>query len=75
MRKEVIEFAEEMERVLSVHDAKKGDSWKELPIHVLDGKLCEEYREANLSHVPKEYVDVANVCMMLWQRTKEKQTQ
>lgn len=70
MRKEVIEFAEEMERVLQKHDTKKGDSWKALPLYSLQKKLMEEYKEAIGRETPSEFVDVANVCLMLWHRTK-----
>jgi len=83
MRKEIKEFAEEMERVMQEHDAKKGDSWKEMSLHTLEHLLMNEVKEWNasrLGHIDggnhskeKELVDIANICMMLWHRYKRYQ--
>ena len=75
MRKEIQEFAEEMERIMAKHDAKKGDSWKSpdtFTQRFLIEKFYEETKEAMQNRADKsEYVDVANICMMLWYRQKE----
>ena len=75
VRKEIKEFAEEMERVMQEHDAEKGDSWKKRPsyflIKVLLGKVEEfHYTESNYK-AREEVVDIANYCMMLFHRYKE----
>lgn len=70
IRKEIMEFAEEMERVMAEHDNGKGDSWKRIPLSQLDDKLNEEIEEARIDGDKREFVDVANVCMMIWERMK-----
>lgn len=77
MRKEIKEFAEEMERVMKKHDKKKGDSWKEEGIDCDDylwEKLDEEYIECvhESADIKKELIDLANVSMMLWWRERQK---
>lgn len=69
-RKEVMFFAFEMERVLKLHDKNKGDSWKTCDVMYLDNRLKQEYREWDLTPKcdNKELVDVANMCMMIWNR-------
>lgn len=84
-RPEIIEFAEAMEKVMSRNDKEKGDSWKTCDMDFLVNKLKEEIREweedndynerYGLSPADmEELVDIANVCMMLFQRIKEKIT-
>jgi len=74
MRPEIQQFAEEMEKVMAKHDQKKGDTWKEPDERndtFLWGKLKEEYLEcvsAENEEGPRELVDLANICMMLWTR-------
>lgn len=69
MRKELLEFSNEMECVMSVHDINKRDSWKNMSMDELVKKLHEEYNEVLVSDISsKELVDLANVCMMLWNR-------
>ena len=74
VRKEIVEFTDEMERVMSKHDKKKGDSWKSCDVRHLDNKLCEEFREWDETNKcsNEELVDIANMCMMLWNRLKQK---
>lgn len=71
MRQEILDFANQMEKVMQAHDQKKGESWKELPVPFLMGKLQEEYAEAVLEFESGEFVDLANICMMLWHRMKK----
>ncbi len=73
IRKEVKEFAEAMEIILRKHDNKKGDSWKRLDMEYLFSILGEEYEEAKYSGKDNhlEFVDLANVCMMLYHRSKK----
>jgi len=76
LRKEVLEFAQEMERVMSEHDYKKGDSWKRCSLDYLWERLSEEISEAvyeaeNERGNPEEFIDVANFCMMIYHRLKE----
>lgn len=70
MRKEIEDFASEMERVMSTHDASKGDSWKACPLGFLEEKRAEEHREYNVTGNQRELIDEANVLMMLWNRRK-----
>lgn len=70
MRKEIEDFANEMERVMSMHDARKGEGWKKCDIEFLEVKRAEEHREYNLNGNPRELVDEANVLMMLWNRRR-----
>lgn len=79
MRNEIKTFAEEMEQVMSENDKRKGDSWKEMNINHLLHLLGREYFELNtavdlnLEELElKELVDIANFCMMIWNRLKEK---
>jgi len=64
MRAEIQEFA-----------AKKGDSWKSMPIkdleEILDG-VIEDYRYAgDYWEGMEELIDIANITMMLWHRYKQ----
>ena len=85
VRKEILDFVEEMERVMRKHDPKKGDSWKNCPMSFLFDKLKEEYREIpkinsidadfglkieRQDEIIKEVIDVANICMMIWNRLR-----
>lgn len=74
VRRSVIDFAIEMERVLRKNDYKSG--WDTCEVGYLVGKLFEEtgefsreyFRYANISHSSEETIDIANICMMLWER-------
>ena len=74
IRKEIMEFAEEMERIMNKHDINKSDSWKTCDEGFLWKKLREEWKELDDCYSDesksKEFIDVANVCMMLWNRLK-----
>jgi NTP pyrophosphatase (non-canonical NTP hydrolase) len=78
---QVIEFAKAMDEVLCKNDHKGG--WQDCPISFLEHRLIEELGEyfawhnnysqewidKNKATVKKELVDVANYCMMLWDRS------
>jgi len=68
IRPDIMKFAEQMEAVMSMHDMKKGDSWKECPLYFLQGKLREEFLEYSKENDYHELLDIANLCMMLWNR-------
>jgi len=72
LRNELQEFAFEMERILSLHDESKGESWRTCTIGFLEGKLHEELSEYASSPCRSgkcdELVDIANICMMLYHR-------
>ena len=57
-----------METTLSRHQKAKGDSWKWCDIEFLENKLHEEYNEWKESGDKHELVDIANICMMLFNR-------
>jgi hypothetical protein len=85
LRPEIEIFAEKMETVMKLHDAKKGDSYKTCDFDYLIGKLEEEYLEisdslggglnkedkAEIQGAVKECIDVANLCMMISWRLLE----
>ena len=70
MRKEIKEFAEEMEIVMQKHDARKGDSWKRMDLCYLNKLFQEEiveYQKAERADVSRdELIDIANIAMMIW---------
>lgn len=73
MRQEVKEFAEDMERILAKHDALKGESWKRMNYADLRDLLFNEFIEAykvTAKPHPDEFVDLANIAMMLWWHDK-----
>ncbi len=75
-RWQVRAFAEEMERVLRANDCKGG--WSDCQVSYLQHRLVEEmgeyFRSLEMNVQPtwrqRELVDIANFCMMLWDRTK-----
>jgi len=71
VRKEIMEFAEEIERVMTIHDTKKGDSWKTLSIGFLEEKMEEEWDEWFSNPCKEEAVDIGAMSMMLWNRYKQ----
>jgi len=75
LRPEVLEFAQEMEKILRANDVKKGDSWKIMDISELWESLnneVDEYWAAETDEdSAKECVDAANILMMLYHRHKE----
>jgi len=78
MRPEIWDFAIEMENVMKKHDATKRDSWKICSMNYLFTKLLEEIDELKLERELnkvnnfryKELVDVANMCMMIWNKSR-----
>ena len=70
LRPEVLEFAQEMEKVLRENDAEKADSWKTMPMYELHeclNKEAGEYWAAETEEdSAKECVDSANILMMLY---------
>jgi hypothetical protein len=65
-------FAVACETKLKKHDGDWGDVWKTCDADLLHGKLFEELGEwIKTGQVDrKELVDVANMCMMLWYRSR-----
>lgn len=61
-------FAIAMESQMKKHQKKKGNSWKWVNIKFLEDKLDEEYAEWKKSGDKHELVDIANICMMLFNR-------
>jgi len=59
-------FAIEMEKILQQNDYKGG--WNKCSIAFLRSKLAEEYGEYLISDDHYELVDIANICMMLYER-------
>jgi len=72
MRKSIKEFAEQMEKVMQMHDRYKKDSWKTCKVEYLEKKLVEEYKEwqdiTMGCNAKDEVIDIANICMMLYHR-------
>jgi hypothetical protein len=65
-------FVEQMKLKLDQNQEKKGDSWTTCEIGYLEEAMmheCYEYDQASsLMKKAKELVDVANFCMMLYNR-------
>ena len=61
-------FAAEMEATMNMHKPEKGDSWKTCSINYLEMKLDEEVEEYMATRDPSELPDIANCCMMLYNR-------
>lgn len=72
MRKEIQDFAEQMERVMAAQDITKGDSWKKMEPEELVGLLRQKQNGGKAGYgfgdEPNDYVDAANYCMMIWHR-------
>ena len=68
MRNEIKVFAEEMETIMQKHDAVKQESWKTCDIDFLVDKLGTEIKEWIDSAKHEELIDIANMCMMVWNR-------
>lgn len=67
IRWEIMVFAEVMEKVMTKHDLVKGDSWKEMSFDELQKRLLEEVEETErFTATLSEWVDVANICMMIY---------
>jgi hypothetical protein len=80
IRKEIQEFAEEMEMKMSQHDDDRGDSWKNEPLEFFKKRLYEEFDELmkeldapnpHITKSVKEGADLANIAMMACWRVKE----
>jgi len=74
-RPELLEFAREMSRTYEKHYPQKGDSWKSVPIddlHRLLHKVIHDYwYDDDEPCDRKDFIDIANVAMMLWHRLGE----
>ena len=81
IRKELVKFVDEMESVLKDNDYKGG--WDDCSIEFIRNKLIEEFREVllesgklitgdtsekNIKKTQKESVDLANICMILFDK-------
>jgi len=70
IRPEILRFADIMEVVMSKNDSEKGDSWKRLPHDELQAMLLKEVEESNVDNAKiKEWIDIANFCMMIYNNT------
>jgi len=73
MKKEIKEFAEEMERILKKHDFIKGDSWKMMSHKQLQELMLKEVEESKEDDAKLgEWIDIANICMMIWYNSTHK---
>jgi len=71
----IIPFAKDMDKILCENDHKGG--WRDCPITYLRSRLVEEVgeyfalvanNEARGKEAQRELIDIANFCMMLWDR-------
>jgi len=73
IRKEIQGFAEAMERVMRQHDGDKGETWKDLSFETLQILMLKEVEETKLLDAKLgEWVDVANLCMMIYHNALHK---
>ena len=68
MKNEQALFVMAMKSTLSKHEKTKGDSWKTCDIEFLENKLIEEFEEYQESKDKHELIDIANICMFLFNR-------
>jgi len=70
-------FSEEMLKKLEARVEKHGGSWKNVSIWHLRGRLIQEFNEwkqmIESEFEPNELIDIANQCMLLYFRLKEKE--
>ena len=66
VRDSVRKFAIEMERVLKANDYKRG--WRGETLEYLERRLKEEFHEHIFSTDKDELVDIANFCMMIFEK-------
>jgi len=70
IRKEIMAFAQAMEKVMQKHDLIKGDSWKEMSHQALQTLLRQEMVESECDNAKiGEWIDIANICMMIYNNT------
>jgi len=69
MRDGILNFAIEMDKTMNKHQRRKGNSWKTCSLDFLKHKLVEEFNEyCKDTNDRKELIDIANMCMMLYNR-------
>ena len=68
MRTSVRSFAEVMEKVLQVNDHKGGWGKRQCSLKYLRRRLFEEFGEWVQTQNPAELPDIANYCMMIYER-------
>lgn len=67
IRDEIMFFAQAMEEIMRKHDALKRDSWKDMTHEELQKLFLVEVKETQDENaMSKEWVDVANFCMMIY---------
>lgn len=75
IRSEIMAFAVAMESKMKKHDPVKRDSWKTMDLEELEDMLNDTINAYELSPYSdySEMVDIANFCMMLWNRVPAKE--
>jgi hypothetical protein len=69
-RQEIRTFAEAMEVVMRKHDKEKGESWKNMTFEELQDLMLTEVEETKYKDAKlHEWIDVANLCMMIYANT------
>jgi predicted house-cleaning noncanonical NTP pyrophosphatase (MazG superfamily) len=63
-------FYAQMIQKIQQNEVEKRDSWVRCDLKSLEFALSEEIREYNESEKIEELVDIANICMMLYNRKK-----
>ena len=70
IREEIMFFAQAMEDIMRKNDKEKGDSWKNMSHNELQNLLLGEFKESQDENAKiKEWVDIANICMMIYCNT------
>jgi len=71
-REEILHFACIMEQIVAKNDNEKGDSWKRMPHEQLQKMMLKEVEESKDENAKmKEWIDIANFCMMIYNNTLE----
>jgi hypothetical protein len=72
LEEEVKIFVEKMKEKYNEKVLSYGHSWKTCDIDFLEQRLIGEFIEYIKSENPKELVDIANICWMLYSRKETK---
>ena len=79
VRDEIVFFALEMEDLMAENDKSKGESWKGIRVKKLLDHLDFEFdelkfeiEEMDIEQVQKILTDMANYCMMSWNKLEER---
>ncbi len=72
MKDEIQDFAKEIQEKFNQNQEEKGESWQDVSIEYLEGKLIEETKEYLESGNKDELPDIGNICWMLYTKKEDR---